>query len=84
GLRQVWLYFTGKEYTPLPFRVPFLYKYVRHPLYLGFLIAFWSTPVMTVTHLLFALATTGYILTAIQLEERDLIAHFGQRYRDYR
>ncbi len=84
GLRQVWLYFRGKEYTHLPFRVPFLYKYVRHPLYLGFLIAFWSTPVMTVTHLLFALATTGYILTAIQLEERDLIAHFGQRYRDYR
>lgn len=84
GLRQVWLYFRGQEYTQLPFRVPFLYKFVRHPLYLGFLIAFWSTPVMTVTHLLFALATTGYILTAIQLEERDLIAHFGQRYRDYR
>lgn len=84
GLRQVWLYFRGQPYTHLPFRVPFLYKYVRHPLYLGFLIAFWSTPVMTVTHLLFALATTGYILTAIQLEERDLVAHFGQRYRDYR
>lgn len=84
GLRQVWLYFTGKEYTHLPFRLPFLYKYVRHPLYMGFLIAFWSTPVMTVTHLLFALATTGYILTAIQLEERDLISHFGQKYRDYR
>ncbi len=84
GLRQVWLYFRGKEYTQLPFRVPFLYKYVRHPLYLGFLIAFWSTPVMTITHLLFAVATTGYILTAIQLEERDMISHFGQRYRDYR
>ncbi len=84
GLRQVWLYFRGKEYSQLPFRVPFLYKYVRHPLYLGFLIAFWSTPVMTITHLLFAVATTGYILTAIQLEERDLISHFGQRYRDYR
>ncbi len=84
GLRQVWLHFQGKPYTHLPFRTPFLYKIVRHPLYLGFLIAFWSTPVMTVTHLLFALATTGYILTAIQLEERDLVGHFGQLYRDYR
>ncbi len=84
GLRQVWLYFRGKPYTQLPFRVPFLYKYVRHPLYLGFLIAFWSTPVMTITHLLFAIATTGYILTAIQFEERDLISHFGKQYRDYR
>ena len=84
GLRQVWLNFQGKPYTQLKFDVPFMYKYVRHPLYLGFLIAFWSTPVMTVTHLLFALATTGYILTAIQFEERDLIAHFGQKYRDYR
>lgn len=84
GLRQVWLHFKGKPYRHLEFGTPFLYKYVRHPLYLGFVIAFWSTPVMTVTHLLFALATTGYILTAIQFEERDLIAHFGQKYRDYR
>lgn len=84
GLRQVWLHFRGKPYTHLKFGVPFLYKFVRHPLYLGFVIAFWSTPVMTVTHLLFALATTGYILVAIQFEERDLIAHFGQYYRDYR
>lgn len=84
GLRQVWLYFQGKKYTQLPFRTPFLYKYVRHPLYMGFLIAFWSAPVMTVTHLLFAVATTGYILIAIQFEERDLVAHFGDRYRSYR
>lgn len=84
GLRQVWMYFTGKPYTHLPFRVPFLYKYVRHPLYFGYLIAFWSAPVMTFAHLLFAIATTGYMLTAIRFEERDLIAHFGQRYRDYR
>lgn len=84
GLRQVWLYFKGKPYTHLPFRVPFLYKYVRHPLYMGYLIAFWSAPVMTFAHLLFAVATTGYMLTAIRFEERDLIAHFGQRYRDYR
>lgn len=84
GLRQVWMYFIGKPYTHLPFRVPFLYKYVRHPLYFGYLIAFWSAPVMTFAHLLFAIATTGYMLTAIRFEERDLTAHFGQRYRDYR
>ena len=84
GLRQVWLYFTGKPYTELPFRLPGLYQLVRHPLYLGFLIAFWSTPIMTVAHLLFALLTSLYILTAIQFEERDLIAHFGEKYRSYK
>ena len=83
GLRQVWLYATGKAYTQLPFRVPLLYRYVRHPLYLGFLIAFWSASTMTVAHLLFALLTTGYILTAIQLEERDLHHQFGRKYRQY-
>jgi len=83
-LRQVWLYFTGKPYIELPFRLPGLYRLVRHPLYLGFLIAFWSTPVMTATHLLFAILTTGYILTAIQFEEKDLITHFGGKYRDYK
>lgn len=84
GLRQVWLYFTGKPYTSLPFRLPGFYKLVRHPLYLGFLVAFWCTPVMTVAHLLFAILTTAYILTAIQFEERDLIRHFGEKYLNYK
>jgi len=84
GLRQSWLYFTGKGYTPLPFRVPFFYRFVRHPLYLGFIIAFWSTPIMTVAHLVFAILTTGYILTAITLEERDLVNHFGEKYVNYK
>lgn len=84
GLRQVWLCFIGKPYTQLPFRVPVFYRFVRHPLYFGFLIAFWSASTMTVTHLLFAVLTTGYILTAIQLEERDLITTFGDKYRSYK
>lgn len=84
GLRQVWLYFIGKNYEQLPFRTPFFYKYVRHPLYLGFMIAFWSTPTMTVAHLFFALMTTGYMLTAIQFEENDLVKHFGAKYQAYR
>jgi len=84
GLRQVWLYYTGKRYTQLPFRSPLFYRIVRHPLYVGFIIAFWSTPVMTATHLLFAVLTTGYILTAIQFEERDLVAVFGEKYKAYR
>jgi len=84
GLRQVWFYFFDKKYEPLRFRIPFFYKYVRHPLYLGWLIAFWATPVMTVTHLLFAILTTGYILAAIKFEEKDLIVHFGNKYADYK
>ena len=84
GLRQVWLHFRGKPYTQMRFRTPLLYKHVRHPLYLGFLMAFWAAPVMTVTHLFFAIGLTAYILTAIRLEERDLIQHFGEKYRSYR
>jgi len=83
GLRQVWLYFSGKNYYNLPFRTPLYYKYVRHPLYLGFMIAFWSAPTMTAAHLFFAVMTTGYMLVAIQFEEKDLVSHFGTQYQDY-
>jgi len=83
GLRQSWLYFRGKEYTPLAFRTPSLYRYVRHPLYVGWLIVCWATPTMSVSHLLFAIAITGYILVAIQLEERNLI-DFLPGYDNYR
>lgn len=84
GLRQTWMYFTGKPYTQLPFGLPLFYRFVRHPLYLGFLIAFWSASTMTAAHLLFAVLTTGYILTAIQFEEKDLVSHFGEKYRNYK
>lgn len=84
GLRQVYLYLCGKEYTPLKFVTPGAYQYVRHPLYVGWFFAFWATPTMTVAHLVFAIITTAYILVAIQLEEQDLIALYGQDYVDYR
>ena len=84
GLRQVWLYLHGRDYTPLPFKTPLLYRYVRHPLYVGWLFAFWATPTMTTAHLVFAIATTAYILIAIQFEERDLIGAHGQAYANYR
>lgn len=84
GLRQVWLYLRGKEYTHLKFDTPWLYKYVRHPLYVGWFFAFWATPTMTVAHLIFSIATTAYILIAIQLEERNLVEHFGDKYANYR
>jgi protein-S-isoprenylcysteine O-methyltransferase Ste14 len=84
GLRQVWLQLLGRPYTNLAFRTPGPYSYVRHPLYVGWLFAFWLTPTMTISHLVFAIATTGYILIAIRLEERDLVAHFGKTYTDYR
>lgn len=73
GLRQVWLNFRNKSYTPLQFKLRSAYRFVRHPLYLGWLFAFWCIPTMTVAHLVFAVATTAYILIAIQLEERDLM-----------
>lgn len=84
GLRQVWLYFMGKKYEHLPFKTPFFYKYVRHPLYLGWMIAFWAAPVMTAAHFLFAALCTGYMLSAIQFEERDLINVFGDKYLRYK
>ena len=84
GLRQVFLYLIGRPYTQLKFGTPILYRHVRHPLYLGWLFAFWSTPTMTVAHLVFAIATTAYIFVAIQLEERDLMDTFGDDYRRYK
>jgi protein-S-isoprenylcysteine O-methyltransferase Ste14 len=83
GLRQTWREFRGQPQSPLRFVTPFLYRAVRHPLYVGWLFAFWSTPTMTLTHLLFAAIATGYILVAIQFEERDLMrAH--PEYAEYR
>ncbi|HEY2388917.1 MAG TPA: isoprenylcysteine carboxylmethyltransferase family protein [Candidatus Binatia bacterium] len=83
GLRQVWLNLRGRPYTHLPFKTPGLYRLVRHPLYVGWFFAFWATPTMTTTHLLFAVMTTAYILIAIQLEERDLVT-FHPEYAEYR
>ena len=84
GLRQAWLYLLDRPYTALRFGTPGPYRLVRHPLYVGWLFAFWSTPTMTLAHLLFSVATTAYILIAIQLEERDLVREHGDSYQDYR
>ncbi|HEX5044473.1 MAG TPA: isoprenylcysteine carboxylmethyltransferase family protein [Candidatus Polarisedimenticolaceae bacterium] len=84
GLRQVWLHLLGRPYRRLHFVEPGPYKIVRHPLYVGWLFAFWSTPTMTASHLVFAIMTTAYILVAIQLEERDLVAEHGASYTSYR
>ncbi|MFN7997722.1 MAG: isoprenylcysteine carboxylmethyltransferase family protein [Bryobacteraceae bacterium] len=84
GLRQVYLHLIGRPYTGLEFRTPGFYRYVRHPLYVGWLCIFWATPSMTTAHLVFAIATTAYILLAIRWEENDLIRIHGERYRVYR
>jgi len=83
GLRQVWLHLRGRPYKPIGFRTPGPYRYVRHPLYVGWLLVFWSAPVMTSAHLVFAIITTAYILVAIQFEERDLVRFHGE-YAEYR
>ena len=83
GTRQVWLYLRGRPYTSLPFRTPLLYGRMRHPLYVGWALAFWATPTMTVGHLLFAGTLTLYMAVAARVEERDLVGHFGDTYRAY-
>jgi protein-S-isoprenylcysteine O-methyltransferase Ste14 len=84
GLRQVYLHFRDRPYTPPGFRTPLLYRFIRHPIMLGFLLAFWATPRMTAGHLLFAAMTTAYILVALRLEERDLLRFHGPDYEAYR
>jgi protein-S-isoprenylcysteine O-methyltransferase Ste14 len=84
GLSQVFGRLFGKQPSDAQFRAPLLYRHVRHPIYLGVLLAVWATPAMTVGHLLFSVAITAYILVGIQLEERDLIQQFGDQYRRYR
>ena len=84
GTRQVWLHLRGRPYSHLPFRTPLVYRLIRHPLYVGWMLAFWAAPTMTVSHLLFAALTTAYILIAIPFEERNLVEHFGEEYVEYR
>ncbi|HEY1879772.1 MAG TPA: isoprenylcysteine carboxylmethyltransferase family protein [Caulobacteraceae bacterium] len=84
GLRQVWANFNGREIPTATFREPLFYKMVRHPIYLGFLIAFWAAPTMTVGRLIFAVGTTLYMLIGIWFEERDLVTYFGDTYLEYR
>ncbi|HSG72764.1 MAG TPA: isoprenylcysteine carboxylmethyltransferase family protein, partial [Planctomycetaceae bacterium] len=84
GMRQVWLYFRGKPYTPIAFRQPGVYKLIRHPLYVGWILSFWATPTMSVVHLAFAAGMTAYILIAIYFEERNLAEAHGADYENYR
>lgn len=84
GLRQVWLEFRGRPYSHLPFAVQYFYRFVRHPLYVGWFVTFWATPQMTLGHLLFAVGMSGYILIAVPYEERDLVRFLGSEYEQYR
>lgn len=84
GTRQVWLHLRGKAYSHPPFRTPLVYRFIRHPLYIGWMIMFWASPTMTAAHLLFAVLNTAYMLAAIPFEERDLIAEHGESYAEYR
>ena len=84
GLTQVVAHFAGRMVAPMKFKTPGLYRFIRHPIYLGFIIAFWAAPVMTIGHLLFAAVTTAYIFVGILLEERDLVDLFGDDYRRYK
>jgi protein-S-isoprenylcysteine O-methyltransferase Ste14 len=84
GTRQVWLHLRGRPYRALPFRTPILYRWVRHPLYVGWMVFFWASPTMTVGHLIFAGALTAYMLIAVRFEERDLAGVYGEKYSAYR
>jgi len=84
GLRQITMNAAGKTYRPIEFRLVWLYKIVRHPLMLGFIVAFWATPQMSIGHLFFAIMTTGYIIFGTWIEERDLVSAFGESYIEYR
>lgn len=84
GMRQVWLHVRQQPYEALPFRTPLVYGHVRHPLYIGWALAFWATPTMTAGHALLAATLTLYMVAATFVEERDLVAHFGETYEDYR
>jgi protein-S-isoprenylcysteine O-methyltransferase Ste14 len=83
GTRQVWLFWKRRPYAELPFKTPMLYSRIRHPLYIGWTMAFWATPTMTAGHALLAVVLTLYMAIAVVFEERDLVAHFGDEYRDY-